>query len=377
MSVARAVVGDGTGAGGPAPAADPPAFHAALPGYAPTPLVPGPAVAAAAGVERVLVKDESERFGLPAFKFLGASWAVARVVDATSGGLEDLAAGAEAAGIQRLSAATDGNHGRAVARIARLIGIGATIFVPEAMREPRRASIASEGAEVVVVSGDYDETVRRAAAEGADPGCRVVNDADQDGTSPVPGWVIEGYATLFAEAAGQAEERGAAPDLLVVQIGVGAFAAAGVSWARSRGIPTVGVEPAAAACVAASLAAGRPVSIRTAPTHMAGLDCGTPSAVAWPALAGGLAGVVTVSEDEADEAARILARDGIEAGESGAAGAAGLIALGRDGACEALRAAARFEKVRTVLVINTEGATDPQRYAEVVGAAPRRAGGAG
>lgn len=369
MSVPRAVVGPADGAVAP-PSPEPPSFHRALPGYAPTRLVDSPAVAAAAGVPRVLVKDESSRFGLPAFKFLGASWAVARVLGETVGELDRLRVAARELGVTRLSAATDGNHGRAVARMARLSGIGATIFVPVSMREARREAIRSEGAEVIVVEGDYDETVRSAAAEERDPSCRVVNDADQDGSSPVPGWVVEGYATLFGEAEEQARALGAEPDLLVVQIGVGAFAAAGIAWARSRGLPVVGVEPRAAACVAASLEAGRPVTIATQPTHMSGLDCGTPSAAAWPVLAAGLAGVVTITDAEADAAARLLASDGVEAGESGAAGSAGLVSLARDAECESLRSAVGLALVRTALVINTEGATDPDRYADVIGASP-------
>lgn len=365
----RAVIGAPGGAVAP-PSPGPPAFHRALPGYGPTRLVNSLAVAAAAGVRRVLVKDESSRFGLPAFKFLGASWAVARVLGVTAGDLEGLTNAARELGVVRLSAATDGNHGRAVARVARLGGMRATIFVPVSMREARREAIRSEGAEVIVVEGDYDETVRRAAAEERDPSCRVVNDADQDGSSPVPGWVIEGYATLFGEAEEQARTQGADPDLLIIQIGVGAFAAAGIAWAGSRGIPVVGVEPRAAACVAASLAAGHPVTIATQPTHMSGLDCGTPSAAAWPVLAAGLAGVVTVTDAEADDAACLLAADGVEAGESGAAGSAGLLALARDAECETLRRAVGLEHAATVLVINTEGATDPERYAGVIAAAP-------
>lgn len=348
---------------------DPPAFHRALPGYAPTALVPAPALAAAAGIAEAWVKDESSRFGLPAFKFLGASWATARVLGATQGDMGAMGAGAADAGVRRLVAATDGNHGRAVARIARLTGLEARIFVPAAMRPARREAISGEGAELVVVDGDYDDAVATAAAEGADPAARVVNDADQDGTSPVPGWVIEGYATLFAELDAQLSEREAAPRLLALQMGVGALAAAGVAWAASRGVAAVGVEPETAACVAASLAAGRPVAIPTTGTAMAGLDCGTPSAVAWPALAAGLAGVVCVSDAEADEAARVLARDGIEAGESGAAGAAGVLALCTDPALAELRAAAGGDGIDSVVVINTEGATDPERYARVLSGA--------
>src|SRR4051812_2292946 len=135
------------------------AFHRSLPGYAPTPLVEAPAAARALGVERVLVKDESRRLGLPSFKILGASWAAQRAL----------------AGQHTLTCATDGNHGRAVARVARWLGRAAIVFVPADMVPARRAAIAGEGAEVRVVDGSYDEAVARAAAL-AGPDVLVVQD---------------------------------------------------------------------------------------------------------------------------------------------------------------------------------------------------------
>src|ERR1044071_8390606 len=100
-------------------------FHRSLPGYEPTPLLDAPAAARALGVERVVVKDESSRLGLPAFKILGASWAAHRALT----------------GQRTLTCATDGNHGRAVARVARLLGVGAVVFVPAHMVAPRRDAI--------------------------------------------------------------------------------------------------------------------------------------------------------------------------------------------------------------------------------------------
>jgi diaminopropionate ammonia-lyase len=338
------------------------AFHRALPGYEPTRLLPATALARELGLERLYVKDESSRFGLPAFKFLGASWAISRLL----GGGTDAGALARAArerGIERLTTATDGNHGRAVARMAALVGLRATIYVPAAMRPARRDAIASEGAELVAVDGDYDEAVRRSLLDAAaDPACRAVNDADLDGSSPVALWVISGYATLFAEIDAQLPAD-AAIDTVLLQTGVGAFAAAGVRWASARAIVPIAVDPAGAACIAASLAAGRPVTVETSGTAMAGLDAGTPSAVAWPTLAAGLAGAIVVDDAEADRASRDLAGLGVEAGESGAAGLAGLRALRQDLACAPLDPA----RVRQALVVVTEGATDPERYARVLG----------
>ncbi|HEY1480687.1 MAG TPA: pyridoxal-phosphate dependent enzyme [Gaiellales bacterium] len=365
MTHRRVVVGaphpDRLAVGG---SADALAFHRGLPGYEATRLVAADSLARELGIERLYVKDESRRLGLPAFKFLGASWAISRLL----GGGSDLAALAHHAreqGIERLTTATDGNHGRAVARMAALLGLRSTIYVPAAMRPARRDAIVSEGAELVEVADDYDEAVRRSLLDAAaDPACRAVNDADLDGASPVAGWVIDGYATLFAEIDEQMPED-AAIDTVLLQTGVGAFAAAGVRFAARHGAVAIAVDPAGAPCIAASLAAGHPVTVETSRTAMAGLDAGTPSAAAWPSLADGLAGAIVVDDGEADEASRDLAAIGIEAGESGAAGLAGLHALLEDERCEVLQPR---RGTRQALVIVTEGATDPERYEDVLSA---------
>lgn len=347
-----------------APSTLPLSFHRQLPGYSPTMLVDVSELGASLGVQHVWVKDEASRFGLPAFKYLGASWAVARLFGAISP--ERLSDAARQMGVRRLVAATDGNHGRAVARIAREIGLEATIYIPSEMVAARRQAIADEGAEVIATAGDYDDAVERATNEGADPRIRVVNDADHDGTSSVPGWVIEGYSTLFLEAQEQLSARGGHVDLVVLQIGVGALAAAGVRWASASGIRAVGAEPSGAPCVAVSLVDGAPQTVAPTGTVMAGLDCPTPSLAAWPTLRAGLVGVVLVEDSEADEAARRLASVNVASGESGAAGFAGLVALATDPACAVLRESADWSSVRSVLVVNTEGVTDPERYRRVV-----------
>jgi diaminopropionate ammonia-lyase len=342
------------------------AFHRALPGYEATPLVRAVDLAEELGLEDVFIKDESSRFGLPAFKFLGASWAIAQLLGGSSD-LGALRAAAEAQGIRRLTTATDGNHGRAVARMAGLLGLASTIYMPAFTAQARRDAIAGEGAEVVVVDDEYDAAVEASIRDAdADPAARAVNDADLTGTSPVGEWVIQGYGTLFAEAGEALAAAGASVDLVVLQMGVGAFASSGIRWAIGRGIPAVGAEPAGAACVAASVEAGAPVTIEGSRTTMACLDAGTPSAAGWQTLIGGLSGVVVLDDPESDAAARRLAALGIESGESGAAGTAGLIALATEDACEALREQLHFGDIRSVLVVNTEGATDPERYRTVV-----------
>jgi len=132
-------------------------FHRTLPSYAPTPLIPLPSLAASLNIGNVLLKDESNRFDLPAFKILGASWATYRAVAAQCGlpltiSLEELGNAARKQEI-RLVTCTEGNWGRAVARMAKYLQIPAIIFVPNFMSTATQGKIASEGPEVIVVDG--------------------------------------------------------------------------------------------------------------------------------------------------------------------------------------------------------------------------------
>jgi diaminopropionate ammonia-lyase len=317
------------------------AFHAGLPGYAPTALTELPALAAELGVGRVLVKDETDRLGLPAFKVLGASWAVHRTLRHSTP--------------DRLVTATDGNHGRAVARTARLLGLGAHVVIPEVVPPAAVAAIAEEGAEVAVIPGDYDEAVRRAADLAAEPGSLLVQDTAWPGYTQIPGWIVEGYSTLFGELD---EQVAGPPDLVVVPVGVGSLAQAAVTHCRScpDGPSVLAVEPDTAACVLASLVADQPVTVPTGHTVMAGLNCGTPSDLAWPVLRGGLDAAVAVTDRAAADAARDLAALGVPAGACGAATLAGARAALSD---PGRRADLALPADATVVLLCTEGRVRP------------------
>ena len=308
----------------PPPSDDARAFHEALPGYAPTPV--------RRLSEDVAVKDESDRLGLPAFKILGASWAVERALR-------------DRPETHTLVTASAGNHGRAVARVAAWRGLKARIYLPARAVRARREAIAAEGADVVVIDGDYEQAVALAAAEGAESGKLEIADVGDSGPAHS---VIDGYATLFAEAAEQAEF-----DLLIVPVGVGSLAAAAARFGARAGVKVIGAEPVTAACLTASLAAGRPTNVRTPGTTMAGLDCAEVSSAAWPSLRDGIHSTVTVTDAEAHAAMRELADAGMRIGDSGAAPLAALRALGAKPGPDA-----------RVLLIATEGATDPAGYAK-------------
>lgn len=309
-------------------------FHASFAEYEPTPLREVSELAGEFGVAQVLVKDESSRLGLPAFKILGASWAVARLLSATeTPTLDDLRVAAPSL---TLVTATDGNHGRAVAHMARLLGLEARIFVPAVIARPTFEAIAGEGATVERVDGDYDGAVARAADyANADPSARLVQDTAWPGYEQVPGWIVEGYRTILLEIDEQLAATGvSAPDLIAVPVGVGSLLQAVIAHYRAgdAGPSILSVEPDTAACVMASLRSGESTSVATDATVMAGLNCGTISAAAWPYVCDGLDAAVTVSDADALRAAADLAALRISSGPSGAASLAGVrAALGQGG----------------------------------------------
>jgi diaminopropionate ammonia-lyase len=294
------------------------------------------AIAGELGLGGVLLKDESDRLGLPAFKVLGASWAVERALR-------------EQPDANLLVAASAGNHGRAVAHVARRRGLRARIFLPARSLAVRRDAIASEGAEVVVVDGAYEEAVAQAEAAGAEDGAVLIADVGADGPAA---WVVDGYATLFDEAAAQADY-----DVILVPAGVGSLAAAAARHGAERGTTVIGVEPETAACLTASLAAGKPVTIPTPGTTMAGLDCAEVSQAAWPSLRSGIHGTLTVGDAEVAAAMRELEDAGLSIGESGAAPLVALRRLARDEASAPLRDLVGLGASTRVLLVATEGRT--------------------
>ena len=335
-------------------------FHTSMPGYRPTPLVELPELASELGVAAVLVKNEANRLGLPAFKILGASWAVNRALSQRSGfdtpatSLTELR---ERAAPVTLVTATDGNHGCAVARMAALLGLAARIYVPAGIAPETVAAIGGEGAEVVQTDLSYDEVVWAAASSTA--GHRndlLIQDTAWEGYEQIPRWIVDGYGTLFDEIDEQIVERRI--HLVAVPTGVGSLVQAALQHyrrpARQQQPAILAVEPVTAACVTASLAADSRVSADTSePTIMVGLNCGTVSTIAWPAIRDGLNAATAVSDEEAGAAMHRLNELGVAAGACGGASLAGVrMALGDSGR----RTALQVGEENAVVLISTDGA---------------------
>jgi diaminopropionate ammonia-lyase len=353
------------------------------PHYSSTPLHRLPGAAAAAGVAEVYYKDEASRFGLRSFKALGGGYAVAlRLQDLAARALgrpvalRELARHEHAtiAGAITVTCASDGNHGRAVAAAARVFGCRCVVFLHEGVSAGRAEAIRQLGAEVVRTPGVYDDSVRAAASAAAEKGWELVSDTTFPGHEQVPLTVMQGYAVLMMESLDELRARRLGlPTHLFVQAGVGGLAAALTAYlweALGDEAPVVVVvEPANAACLFRSALAGR---AETAPGNldvMAGLACGEVSEVAWRILSVAADAFMVIDDASAIEAMRLLAEGAygappIVAGESATAGLAALLALARH---PSERRVVDLTPQSRVLVIGTEGATDPDLYRELVG----------
>ncbi|RVH96017.1 diaminopropionate ammonia-lyase [Sinorhizobium medicae] len=351
--------------------------------HAETPLVALPRLAAEIGVSAIHVKDEAYRLGLGSFKALGGAYAVIRLLLEEAG--ESLGRAVDVSELysaevrpvacsMTFACATDGNHGRSVAQGAQLVGAKAAIFVHAGVSKERVAAIARFGAEIIGVDGSYDDSVRESSRVAEANGWTVVSDTSWPGYERIPGLVMQGYVALVRESLRQMPEP---PTHVFIQSGVGGIAAAvaghlAVELGARRPTFTV-VDPARAACIVETARAGRPVTIAHGePTVMAMLECNTPSLLAWRILARAADAFMTVDEDDAISVMRQLADPvaddpAIVAGESGGVGLAGLLKAASD---PEMRAALRIDGHSRIFLVNTEGATDPGKYEEIVGASP-------
>ena len=314
-----------------APAQEVLRFHKSLPSYSPTPLIELPSVAAELGVGRVFLKDESARMNLSAFKILGAAWAVAQALTdgANPVDLDDVKKAIDSENKPTLVAATDGNHGRAVAHMAKRLRLECAIVIPEGVSDQAINNIAGEGAEITIIDGDYDEAVGLAKEITSTLDHAIhIQDMSWPGYEEIPSWIIEGYTTLCVETDEQLSAIGCPPTHLVaVPVGVGSFLHSVLAHYRSQEQPSpvvLSVEAIGAACVLKSLHAGELTSVQTVPTIMAGMNCGTPSSDSWPTHLAGVDAAVAVTDAQARPDLKLLADLGVDAGPCGAATLAGV-----------------------------------------------------
>lgn len=339
------------------------AFFDARPALEPTPTRNLPALAGSLGIGSVRLKDETHRFGLNAFKLLGARFAIETL----------LAEGTLRAG-DTVVCASEGNHGRAVARAARDAGCAARVYMAHDAAASRVDAIAGEGAEVITVSGSYDDAVRQVEAEARTHGWTIVSDTAWAGYERIPRLIMLGYTRMMEEVGDQGSGTGD-PDLVFVQGGVGGLLCGVASWwayhRRERRPRIVCVEPTSAACLQASARAGIPVAV-TGPlnTTMAGLRNREVSPLAFHAVLPIVDAFMSIDDVWAHDAMKRLAHPldadpAVRAGASGAAALGGLLALCHDDALRDARSALRLSPESRVLAIVSEGVTDPGLWRDI------------
>ena len=353
-------------------------FHKSLPSYRETPLVSLDAAARRYGVGGIFVKDESQRFGLKAFKGLGGSWAVFRILcerlslDPDKAAFDDVR---KKSGSVVFATATDGNHGRGVSWAAGLFGCSARVYMPAGSSEARRRAIELAGnATAEITPFPYDETVACAADLARKNGYVLLQDTSWEGYEAYPRRIIEGYLTMASEAVRQLGEH--RPTHVFLQAGVGAMAGGAAAYLKDvygDDCPRVAVvEPEAAACLYLSKKAGdgRPHSLGGAPeTIMAGLNCGTPCSITWPILCGGASFFCACRDSVAERGMRAYASPAggdapVVSGESGAVTYGALLTILEN---DSLRELFGITEKSSFLLFSTEGDTDPESYTRIVG----------
>lgn len=349
-------------------------------GYEPTPLVQLDALAEKLGLSAVCYKDEGLRFGLGSFKALGGAYSGIRVLARELSkrleqeiALSDIHSGKYQTEISAITlcSATDGNHGKSLAWGAQRVGCKCKIYIHAEVSEGRADALRMYGADVIRITGDYDDSVRIAREDADENGWFVVSDTSWEGYTEPPRDVMAGYGVLVDEIAAQMV---AAPTHVFVQGGVGGLAAsvfARLSQLYEDATPRmIVVEPELAACLFASAQAGTPRSVRIdEETWMGGLSCGEPSEMAWEILRETASDFVTIPDALVKPSLELLVEpfgddERIDAGESAIAGLAALIAIMQD---EDRTKSMNLTGSSVVLLIGSEGITDPQTHADVMG----------
>lgn len=362
-------------------------FHQQIPGFHPSPLRRLDRLAEMLGLGSLWVKDEAERLDLSSFKVLGGSFAIYRYLQQRLG-LDDPELSFERLisaeirtrlGPITFASATDGNHGRGVAWAASKLGQQCVIYVHSKTSRARIEAIRSHGARVEVIEGTYDDAVRKIAVDAEENGWQVISDTSWEGYEDIPTWIMQGYTTMFSEAQEEMASQGVArPTHVFLQAGVGALAASGVAFFHrlfgAMAPSCVVVEPSQAACLLESARAGdgQPHTFSgELCTIMAGLECGDPSPLAWRLLWERANAFVAVPDYVAAKGMRVfgvpLKDDPIViSGESGAVTLGALMYIMESPVGNELKQQLGLGPESQVLLVNSEGNTDPEYFRRVV-----------
>jgi diaminopropionate ammonia-lyase len=350
-------------------------IYSGMPEYQRTPLVSLEKLSEKLGVGKIWVKDESYRFGLNSFKSLGGIYAIYKSLEKMASrniSISEIFSPSFKEGIGELtfSAATDGNHGLGVAWASMNLGQKAVIYLPKGTVPQRIEAIKKTGAKAVVIEGNYDDAVEKMARDGEKEGWQVISDTAWQGYQDIPMWIMQGYTVLFDEAMEEIKESGGyMPTHIILQAGVGSFSASGVGYFNSiygkkRPVSII-VEPDNAACFYESIQIndGNPHRAKgDLSTIMAGLSCGVPNPIAWDIHRDYSDVFVSCKDELSALSMRALGNPlngdkRIVSGESGAIGLGVLMHIKKD---------LEIGKDSEILLISTEGDTDPKNYLDIV-----------
>ncbi len=362
------------------------AFHRGFPEYSVTPLRKLSALAAELGVGGIYIKDESYRFGLNAFKVLGGSFAIGKFVTKQLKG--DFAPEYAFLTSKEFSdkftpctffTATDGNHGRGVAWSAKRLNQKAVVLMPKGTVESRFENIKKLGADVTIEQLNYDDCVRKAAELSCKtPNSVVIQDTAWDGYEEIPAWIMQGYTTLISETAAQLDKLNVIPTHVIIQAGVGSLAGAVAAYLFNRygeKCPKIIVaECSAADCFYRSAVKGDGESVDVGGdlnSIMAGLCCGEVNIIGWDILKNHACGFISCEDSVAANGMRILSSplrgdERVISGESGAIGMGALAEIMANDEYAELRNQLGLNENAHVLLVSTEGDTDPERYRDIV-----------
>ncbi|MBK5075129.1 diaminopropionate ammonia-lyase [Budviciaceae bacterium CWB-B4] len=359
-------------------------FHRSIPGYAPTPLYNLPALSEKLGVKSICLKDESQRFGLKAFKVLGGAYAMARhIAEKLNKDISELPFDVMTSDEVRkilkevtFATTTDGNHGRGVAWMARQLKQKSVVYMPKGSSPERLTAIRNEGATAEIVDMNYDDAVRMTAEQAEKHGWIVVQDTAWEGYEKIPLWIMQGYGSLMLESLEQLHQ--VPPTHVFVQAGVGSFAGMAqgmLTAAYGENRPKVIVAEALIAdCLYRSALSKKGDAIAVGgdlQTVMAGLACGEANSIGWDLLRDYANGFASCPDFVATHGMRILGNPlagdpRIVSGESGAVTTGLLSILMQSPAMAETRQQLGLNQDSRILVISTEGDTDPQRYLDIV-----------
>ncbi|MGO0903818.1 diaminopropionate ammonia-lyase [Clostridioides difficile] len=362
-------------------------FHKSFSEYKVTPLHSLSELANELGVSNIWLKDESYRFGLNAFKSLGGSYAVGKYIakklnmDISNLSFEMLNSKniKEKLGDLTFVTATDGNHGRGIAWFANQIGQKSVVFMPKGSSEIRLNNIRKEGAEASITDLNYDDAVRLATKYADENNGVIIQDTAWDGYEEIPTWIMQGYVTLIDEAIEQINSLdNGMPTHVFLQAGVGSFAGTVQGYleyvfGNNRPITTI-VEPNEAACIfkSAEINDQKPHAVTGfMETIMAGLNCGEPNTIGWNILRDYSDMYISCPDYVAARAMRILANPlkgdpKVVSGESGAVGLGILSLILEEDGLKEIAEKLNINKDSKILVISTEGDTDPENYKRIV-----------